>query len=248
MEAAPHMASPESLHRHASTLPQVASLREVHEVNALCLETLAREARSRRPDTLSLVMQFREAFSAMTPIACLRIAHCAFLLVDMQFAHPRWWDRAVSSSLGPEPALPRLGALPRQSATKLARATLMLAWHAVRADRRGAEVLLGIHPSVANILEDLSLDGVDKLVERQYRHARPRWEDHPSVWMQLLEVSRTEDIRRVRDFNLRGLRLIAGELFLSGEGKPSTTPRVHEDSRRAEKQGGRVRHETGARA
>jgi hypothetical protein len=232
--------------RHAPRLQEVASLREAHEVNALCLETLTREARSRRPDTLSLVAQFRPAFSAMTPIACLRVAHCAFLLMDMQFANPKWWNRAVSSPLGLEPVLPRLGGLPRQSATKLARATLMLAWHAVRADRRGAEVLIRIHPSVANILEDLSLDGLDKIVERQYRHARPRWEDHPSVWMQLLEVSQTEDIRRVRDFNLRGLKLIAGVLFASDERRHSTVQRGHEDSRRAAKPGGRVWHATRA--
>jgi hypothetical protein len=240
------MASPEGSRRPASILREVASLREVHEVNALCLETLTREARSRRPDPLSFVTHFRAAFSAMTPSACLRAAHCAFLLMDMQFANPKWWTRAVSSPLGLEPVLPRFGALPRQSAMKLARATLMLAWHAVRADRRGAEVLIGIHTSVANILEGLSLDGVDKMVDRQYRHVRPRWEDHPSVWAQLIEVSHTEDIRRVRDFNLRGLKLIAGELFASGERMHSTIPRVHQDSRRAAKPGARVRHATGA--
>jgi hypothetical protein len=44
--------------------------------------------------------------------------------------------------------------------------------------------------------------------------------------LQLLEASRTDDIRRVRDLNLRGLKLIGGELFASSERKHSTIPRV----------------------
>ena len=75
-----------------------------------------------------------------------------------------------------------LAPFPRPAAVKLARSTLVLAWHTVRTNLDAAVVLLGIAPSVAEIIAKPHLQDLDRIAERQYRHVRPRWEDRPAVW------------------------------------------------------------------
>lgn len=109
--------------------------------------------------------------------------------------------------------------MPRRAAVQLARATLILAWHTVRTEDSAADLLLGACPAVSEILKTLPLSAVDRIVDQHHRHARPRWEDRPGMWLHLLVASQKEDIRGGRDVNLRGLKLIAGEL-LSGTNFP----------------------------
>ena len=95
---------------------------------------------------------------------------------------------------------------------QLARATIMLGWHSLRAHRNAA-CLLGMNPTVAEVIADLSLTDIDGIVDRRFRHLRPRWEDRLAVWRQLLQAAQSPDIRQTREVNLRGLQLLAGELL-----------------------------------
>ena len=88
----------------------------------------------------------------------------------------------------------------------------MLAWHSVRADVN-ASCLLGISPGVAATLASFSLTELDRIAEHRFRYVRPRWEDRPIVWHQLLTTASTADARQTRDANLRALQLITGELI-----------------------------------
>jgi hypothetical protein len=88
----------------------------------------------------------------------------------------------------------------------------MLAWHSVRADVN-ASCLLGISSAVAATLASFSLTELDRIAARRFRHVRPRWEDRPIVWRQLLLSASTGDARQTRDAHLRALQLLTGELL-----------------------------------
>jgi len=77
---------------------------------------------------------------------------------------------------------------------------------------RGAE-LLGVHPSVTEIIGELSMTDIERIVERRFRYIQPRWEDRPAIWQRLIQAACSPDIRLARDFTLRGLQLLAGELL-----------------------------------
>ena len=208
----PENGAPKAARRDARLHQTASPLREVHAVNEYCIDVLVRAARSSCPGTLPLVVQLRDVLVEMTPAIRERAARRSFLLTDMEFGNAGWWSRVVSYPLNSVGAPRCRGSLARPYAVQLARATLTLAWHSVRADRRAAGVLLGMSEMVADVLASLSLPEIEQLVGRQFRHVHPRWEDRPGIWLQLLQASRTADIRCARDFNLRGLKLITGAL------------------------------------
>jgi hypothetical protein len=117
-----------------------------------------------------------------------------------------------SHPIRPAPLPSWRGSFPRGAAVPLARATLMFAWHSLRADRNAA-CLLGMSSAVSEAIAALSLTDIDRVVDRRFRHLRPRWEDRPAVWRQLLQAAQSTDIRRTRDVNLRGLQLLVGEML-----------------------------------
>jgi hypothetical protein len=85
----------------------------------------------------------------------------------------------------------------------------MLAWHTVRTDTEASVVLLGITPAVARQLRTLRLQEIDRIAEQHCRKVRPRWEDRPSVWRQLLMCARSTEVETAHDFVLHALQLTA---------------------------------------
>jgi hypothetical protein len=190
-------------------LPTLAPLQDV---NARCIEMLVNAARAARPDMPTLVSHLQGLLRRTTPDMRARAARGAVLMVDMQFANLQWWQMLKDhpNRLAPVPAW--RGAFPRQASVQLARSALTLAWHSVRSDRHAA-CLLGITPPVAELIASLSVTEIDQVVERRFRHVRPRWEDRPTVWRRLLLSAEVEDLRRARDFNVYSLQLLTADLL-----------------------------------
>jgi hypothetical protein len=67
--------------------------------------------------------------------------------------------------------------------------------------------------AVADQIMELSIAEADQLAARWYRYARPRWEDRPGVWRQLLLAAQAHDPRAMREASSRGLQLITGALI-----------------------------------
>lgn len=148
----------------------------------------------------------------MTPETRTRAARKSFLLLDMEFANLSWWQVLATRPSRFPPLPPWRGRFPRAGARALARATLSVAWHGLRADPH-AHWRLGMLPAVATVLGSLSLTELEHMAQRQYRYLRPRWEDRPVVWRHLLQSAASPDYRRARDFNIRGLQLLVGDLL-----------------------------------
>jgi hypothetical protein len=176
----------------------------LQEVNKRCIEMMVQAAREDACGIPSLLRHLRDPLRAMTPASRARAAQRAILLVDMQFANFEWWRTAKDHPERPEPLPVWRGSFTRTQGTHLARATLILAWHSIRSNSYGS-CLLGITPAVSEIIADLSITEIDRVIERRFRHIRPRWEDRPAVWRRLLIDAQTEDVRLTRAFNLYSL-------------------------------------------
>lgn len=196
------------------TPPAVRPRQEVQRVNQRCIEGLTKAARMARLDMSPLVTELREVLLQMTPETRARAAHRTFLLVDMELGNTDLWRRFKSHPARVDRALNGRGTFSRAAAVELARETLILAWYGVRADRHGANLLLGMSAAVSDIIAGLSLADINRIAERQFRYVRPRWEDRPDLWLNLLSASQTPDIRRARDVNLRGLQLIVAAIVI----------------------------------
>jgi hypothetical protein len=194
--------------------PAVRPRQEVQRVNQRCIEMLMQTARVARPEMSPLVTELREVLLQMTPERRVRAARRTFLLVDMELGNTDLWRRFKNHPVRVEPALRGRGTFPRAAAIQLARDTLILAWYGVRADCQGARLLLGLSAAVSDIIASLSLTDINRIAERQFPYVRPRWEDRPDLWLNLLSASQTPDIRRARDVNLRGLQLIVGAVVI----------------------------------
>jgi hypothetical protein len=193
-------------------LPALWLVHEVQQANECCIEIMIQAARTDRPGTLPLVRELRDVLLQMTPEMRARAARRVFTLAHMEFGNGEWW-RCVKQYPGrPLPLAEARGDLPRTQAVQLARAVLTPACYAVRADRHAARVLLGIGATVCDIIGTLSSTDINRIVQSQFRHVRPRWEDRSDVWLKMLRAAQTSDIRRAREVNVRGLGWIGGEL------------------------------------
>lgn len=198
----------------ASSSDVASTLLWCREVNERCMEMLVTAARCERGIPFPLVAELRGLLKSADPSMRQRAARRAFLLVDMQFHDRDWWHSARAHPGKPMRTPPWRGAFPRQTAILLARATLILAWNANRADPATAGILLGMTQPVAEVIATLKLDEIDRIAQTRFRYVRPRWDDRPAVWRKLLLAAREDDAKLMREFNLHALQLLAGDLLV----------------------------------
>ncbi|MGH8254606.1 MAG: hypothetical protein ACRET0_00120 [Steroidobacteraceae bacterium] len=136
-------------------------------------------------------------------------ARAPVLLVDMEFAHHTWWTGVAADRLKARGARNWLTAFPRTRVIKVARSTLTLAWHLARTDPASSRVLMGMSTPVMQTIATLQPQQLDRIAESQCLRLRPRWEDRPSVWRQLLAGVAT-DQASARAFTIRALQLSWG--------------------------------------
>lgn len=192
-------------------------LAPVYEINERCINLLVEAARDDRHPAPGLVVALRIPLLQLTPEMRTRVTRRALLLVDMGFRDVDWWKDAQRDPQRPSRTPIALDAFPARAAMTLARSTLILAWHSIRADRTAAGLMLGISRPVADVILSLSLTDLDRIAEKRFRRLRPRWEDRPALWRQLLLSVDAADFRKEREFNLRALQLVAGQLAVTAQ-------------------------------
>lgn len=203
------------------------SFASIHEVNERCLELLVYAARSERIAPFSLVFPIRELLLQMTPERRKYAAARAFLLVDFEFGNVDWWTAVRQYPEKQFRGIAWRNPFPRRSAIPLTRATLMVAWQAIRTDVRTACVVLGIADQVAEIIRNLQITELDRIADRRHRHLEPRWADRPAVWRSLVLAAAAPESAAMKRVNAYGLQLLTGGLVPT-----SKTPRLP-DIRRA---------------
>lgn len=204
------------------------SFGSIHEVNERCLELLVYAARSERIPPFSLVFPNRDLLLQMTPELRKRAAARAFLLVDFEFRNIDWWTAVRQFPEKQFRGTAWRNPFPRRSAIPLTRATLMLAWQAIRTAGEKARIVLGMADRVAEIIGDLQLTELDRIAERRHRHLEPRWADRPAVWRSLLSVASAPDWAATKRVDAYGLQLLTGDLVpLTKISRRADAPRPH---------------------
>lgn len=199
--------------RSVVTWPGAATVRRVHALNERCIEAMAALARSDREQmSLALVSQHRTLWRSLNSVARKRAAEMPFLLMDVHFQDAHWWRLAQShkSLRRPRALTP---AFTGKVAGGLMRETLMLAWNTVLLGRGTASILLGMAPAVADIVAELGSQDIERISAKCSRSLRPRWQDFPPFWGNLLIAARAGDQDALDESRLHGLQLIGGELL-----------------------------------
>jgi hypothetical protein len=155
----------------------------------------------------------RGVLRGLAPESRSRAARRPFCLVNMDFEKGREWYRGPRRRSRSDPFTGARSVFPRGPALQLARSTLTLAWHSVRADRAMAALTFGLHPRVADRIAMLTLTEIEGIVQQHVRRTRPRWEERCGLWRQILQAAQYEDLRRTREVDFRGLRLMGATLI-----------------------------------
>ena len=195
-----------------STSPRSNSndaLAPICEINEQCLRMLVNASRHCQLSSDSFLYHLFSLANSLDDAGIATASRFPFLLVDFGFRDAQWWRRVAAKSVRADSDRSWLVPFPRATATKLARATLMLAWHTTRTDAEATRVLLGIGPTVSEAISTLRLRDIDRIADRHFRRLRPRWEDRPAVWRQLLACSRETDVIAAHEFVLHALQLTA---------------------------------------
>jgi hypothetical protein len=197
----------------ASAAASIISLTSIHEVNERCLELLVHAARGEPLAPFRLVYPIREQLLQMTPELRKRAAARAFLLVDFELGNVEWWTAVRHFPDKPFRGTAWRNPFPRRSAIPLTRATLMLAWQAIRTDVEMACTVLGIADKVAEMIGTLQLTELDRIADRHHRHLEPRWGDRPAIWRFLLSAPLSAQCAAMKRVDAYGLQLLTGDLL-----------------------------------
>jgi len=187
----------------------------IYEINERCINLLVEAVRNENHPAPGLVVALKAELLGMTPEMRTKAAERALLLVDMGFRDAGWWKDALRAPQRASRTPIAQDAFPARAAMHLARSTLILGWHSIRADRTAGGLMLGISHPVADVIASLTLTDLDRIAEKRFRRLRPRWEERPTLWRELLLSVNSTDFRRSREFNLRALQLAAGELSVA---------------------------------
>lgn len=194
------------------------ALERVHALNERCLELLSQGARGDR-QPVAFVSQSRVLWHGLNGTARKRAAEMPFLIMDVHFRESQWWRGAQTSRPPSRQLLAPDAVFKGKPAAELMRETLMLACSTVAMDRRFACLLFGMAPAVSRIIADLGPQDVERIAARYRSQLRPRWQDFPAYWNNLLVAARDGDETALEDSRIHGVLMIGGELLPLLEGK-----------------------------
>jgi hypothetical protein len=188
-------------------------LAPLHEVNERCLDLIALVSKLDPEDApFAMVGPLRSLLRGTRPIVRRRAARQPFALVDMEFRDAEWWQAVATDPARTWKDRPWHNPSPKRVAIQLAQSTVMLAWHMTRADSELTSIVFGMSRDVASVIAALGLSSIETIAEHQFRHVRPRWEQQPEIWRELLLAAHRDDADAMRDFVVHALQLLMGEV------------------------------------
>lgn len=187
------------------------ALRPLVELNDLLLQALIADAASPRGmRRLSLSNDVGDLFAELRAEARIRVAECPFALVDAGFDDADRWVRVrngtyIDSGKSRPP-------LPSAYGQRLAQMILILAWSLARSNRDAAHVVLGMSQRCAAVVGDIGLSILPSIAEQHAQLIRPRWEDRPDIWRQLLQLAIHGVARHQPTLNVRAMEYFLTDL------------------------------------
>jgi hypothetical protein len=179
----------------------------VAELNEQLLELLQAAADTQAGAGLRLIRALRAEWVELSASARQRLALCPYLLIDAGFTQPERWQstvgvRVMDASAGH-------GYFTLHTGPPLLRRTLLLAWHLARCNRLVARIALGMSTACVECVAQYRLRDLEWLAELAPPWIRPRWENQPRIWRELIAAARGDNAVLLRQLQLRGVTLLA---------------------------------------
>lgn len=188
--------------------PLLESLWEINVKFLVALQEAAKDPTYRDGPDLGAMGSLFESLDRDT---IRRVSRFPFLLMDLglseihQSGTPTSLLKRLDEVRDQEPSLPLI----RTEHIALARAALVLGWHAARTDVGATLLLFGFAPIVASEMAALALHEVESLAPSCVTPLRLRWKHQPQLWQQILTSAAYSSVDTVRGFVMHAVQLTA---------------------------------------
>jgi hypothetical protein len=140
-----------------------------------------------------------------------RAAAGTVLLVDAGLADARLWSDAIVGAVNDRPRLTGQPFFTVDGAVAVMRLVMTQAWHLARSEPAAARLLLGMSVASLGVIGGCSLSRLMRLAETRSEWLRPRWENRPKVWFDLLRAAGEGESGALERMRVRGLQLLAAD-------------------------------------
>jgi len=138
-----------------------------------------------------------------------RAAACGVLLADVGFGDVAMWTDALVGAVNDHP--PRAPFFTVDGTVGAMRHVVTHAWHLARSEPTAARLLLGVSAPNLAVLGGCTLNRLTRLAESRTEWLRPRWENRPRVWCDLLRTAGDGDSGALERMRVRCLQLLAAD-------------------------------------
>lgn len=187
-----------------------ATLESLEGVNEQVLALLRVQCRV-AVDPAPWVRQVSELLLALDGPALRRAASCAVLLVDAGLADSFQWSDAIRGAVRDRADREPAAFFTTEGAMSLMRLVMTHAWHLARSEPAAARLLLGISGANATVIGACTLGRLIQLAESRTEWLRPRWENRPRIWLDLLRTAQHGGSGAVERMRVRVLQLLAAD-------------------------------------
>ncbi len=187
-----------------------ATLQSVVEVNEQLLALLRAQCRAGVPHC-GLLREVGRSLLSLDANSLRRAAASTVLLADAGLADARVWSDALVGAVNERPpqTTPPFFTVP--GADTVMRLVLTQAWHLARSEPAAARLLLGMSSANLATIGGCTLSRLMRLAETRSDWLRPRWENRPKVWFDLLRTAGEGEGAALERMRMRGLQLLAAD-------------------------------------
>jgi hypothetical protein len=186
--------------------PGENTLATVRQLNARCLALLAEQ----RHDDATLSALWAQVDARV----CERAGRCPVLLIDLNFQHPAWWQRASQRSA--DPLLTEGAHAPKtERAALLLREIMMDVVTIGRTMPRALNLIFGMASPVTATIVQMGSREIDRIAVEEARYLKARWPESRSFWKGLLEAAIGTDDQALANVHLHCLQLLGSDLVLT---------------------------------
>ena len=166
------------------------------------------------PATLESLEGVNEQVLALLRVQCrvaVDPASCAVLLVDAGLADSFQWSDAIRGAVRDRADREPAAFFTTEGAMSLMRLVMTHAWHLARSEPAAARLLLGISGANVTVIGACTLGRLIQLAESRTEWLRPRWENRPRIWLDLLRTAQHGGSGAVERMRVRVLQLLAAD-------------------------------------
>ena len=143
--------------------------------------------------------------------ALRRAAASAVVLVDAGLGDDGLWSDAIIGAVNDRPPPAKAAFFTVEGAVAVMRLVMTHAGHLSRSEPAAAQLLLGLSAANLAVIGGCTLSRLTRLAESHSQWLRPRWENRPGIWGDLLRTAGEGETGALERMRVRGLQLLAAD-------------------------------------